>query len=328
MQNRNPWKDIPEVEQGGQGVGATLVNPESNWRFYWSQDAVKSSMLILRHTAAVSENLSIPKLRDIEITIHPYPGVDTDAVLTFRLLNEDLQDIFYQLCVDIMAAADSYGAESAAVRSALDRTWQWYHLLRGGGQRLSMEEQKGLIGELLVLRKLILPRVAAAEGVASWTGPKGAPKDFSLGAVAIESKARRGSAAPFISITSEHQLDDADVDCLFLHVAEIDRSVSEAGFTLPQLVNDIRSEIAADDQAAVIEYDSLITAAGCTEPEEYAEIFWKEGKSRLYQVVEGFPRVIGSVLSQGVGNLRYRIALLNCRPYEVDIDVFNSVFGG
>ena len=65
--------------------------------------------------------------------------------------------------------------------AALSRTWRWHHLLRGGrGTLLSPEEQKGLLGELFVLERLLLPRMDASSAVTAWRGPLGAPKDFEI----------------------------------------------------------------------------------------------------------------------------------------------------
>lgn len=62
--------------------------------------------------------------------------------------------------------------------------------------RLSAEEQKGLIGELLVLERYLIPLFGPADATSAWVGPTGSPKDFECGRTAIEAKARRG-AAPF-----------------------------------------------------------------------------------------------------------------------------------
>ena len=87
------------------------------------------------------------------------------------------------------------------------RTWRWHHLLRGGGSTLCyrLEEQKGLLGELLVLeRPFCCLTSGASTAVAAWRGPLGSPKDFEIGRVAIEVKARRGGAiARHVAITSE-----------------------------------------------------------------------------------------------------------------------------
>ena len=111
----------------------------------------------------------------------------------FILRNSNQRDIFQTLCLDIISAAARAESEAQAVSAALMRTWRWHHLLRGGrGSLLSPEEQKGLLGELLVLERILLPRMDAASAVTAWRGPLGAPKDFEIARVAIEAKTRRG----------------------------------------------------------------------------------------------------------------------------------------
>ena len=94
------------------------------------------------------------------------------------LLDSTQRDIFQTLCEDIIsAAARRPKSEAGAVSAALSRTWRWHHLLRGGrGTLLSPEEQKGLLGELFVLERLLLPRMDASSAVTAWRGPLAAPK--------------------------------------------------------------------------------------------------------------------------------------------------------
>ena len=44
----------------------------------------------------------------------------------------------------------------------------------------------------------------------------------------IEAKARRGPAKPFVTISSEYQLDTEGTEALFLHVVELDRAPRES----------------------------------------------------------------------------------------------------
>ena len=123
----------------------------------------------------------LPQIRDIEVTLS-----DTDQhgtrTLGLKLRDSSLQDIFHTLCVDIVSAAARAASEPDAVNTALRRTWRWHHLLRGGRSGLlSPEEQKGLIGELLVLERFLLPLLPASVAVAAWLGPLGSPKDFEVG---------------------------------------------------------------------------------------------------------------------------------------------------
>ena len=141
----------------------------------------------------------------------PYltPDESDTQLLALKLLDSNQRDIFQTLCLDIISTAAQADSEAEAVSAALMRTWRWHHLLRvGRGTLLSPEEQKGLLGELFVLERLLLPRMDASSAVTAWRGPLGAPKDFEIARVAIEAKTRRGGATPSLSITSESQLDE------------------------------------------------------------------------------------------------------------------------
>jgi hypothetical protein len=134
-----------------------------------------------------------------------------------------LRDIFFQLCIDIMGSAARAESEAEALSTTVARTWRWHHLLRGGSSGLlSPEQQKGLIGELLVLEKDLLPVLSPAEAIAGWRGPLGAAKDFLIGKVAIESKALGRSTSPAVLVNSEFQLDETVVKRLFLHISVLD----------------------------------------------------------------------------------------------------------
>ena len=154
------------------------------------------------------------------------------------------------------------------------RTWRWHHLLRGGrGPLLSSEEQKGLLGELFVLERLLLPCISAPSAVRAWRGPLGSPKDFEVARVAIESKARRGGATPSISITSESQLDESGVDLLFLHVVALDEPLDDAthGVTVHDVAERIRTHLIFLAPSACGEYESRLSAAGYRAEDDYSD---------------------------------------------------------
>ena len=110
------------------------------------------------------------------------------------------------------------------------RTWRWHHLLRGGrDERLSAEEQKGLIGELIVLDHILLPAIGAKSALESWKGPLDGIKDFNIAKIAIEAKARSSASPHQIGISSEFQLDREGLDALFLFVAIIDNGIADSG---------------------------------------------------------------------------------------------------
>ncbi len=311
----DPWREI-EPPSIAESVTARRVDAELPWDFFWARGADRRVLLTLRHAADSALVTSLPRLRDIEITLSS-PDRSGARFLALKLLDAGQQDIFRTLCLDIIAASKQANSESEAVSIALMRTWRWRHLLRGGRTSLTPDEQKGLIGELLVLERLLLPRVGASAAVTAWRGPLDSPKDFEIGRVAIEAKARRGGGAPFVAITSEDQLDGSGVDALFLHVVELDEAPEDAvdGVTVTDVANRVRERIFPLDPGAAGVLETLLSAAGLRPEDDYSNLRWLEGASHLYRVTGGFPRIARGELRTGVSYVRYSVSLADCQPF-------------
>lgn len=252
-------------------------------------------------------------------------------MLVLRLVESAHRDIFYRLCLDIVASAGNATTEHEAVNLFLARTWRWHHLLRGGGDgRLTTEEQKGLIGELIVLETLILPNLTVLDAVSTWRGPLGAPKDFEIGRVCIEAKARRGAATPYVAISSEYQLDVSGIDTLFLYVAELDQEQSAAkeGFTLTDIARRCRDTISSRDSGAVERFEALLTSTGFRWEDDYADTRWTQGRHHVYRIDGNFPAITAASCPAGISNVRYSLSLSECEPCRVKEDAISAALSG
>jgi hypothetical protein len=273
-------------------------------------------MMVLQHQLSESEVPRLPRLRGVEVVNRERE--DRQSVLIFRLLEAEHRDIFERLGRDVIEQCRDLTSEAQVVQRAIGRTWRWHHLLRGGDGRLGEEAQKGLIGELLVLERLLIPSIGCNAAVVAWLGPVDAPKDFEIGRIAIEAKTRRGAAAPFVAISSEHQLETEGLDELFLHVIDLSRSsVPADGISITAVAERVRSRIAGSDPAALERFDSLLLSAGLDLLEEYEDFLWVEGSHRSYRVSDTFPRLNTSSVPQGVNAVQYRLSLAACEPHII-----------
>lgn len=317
-ESNDPWKDLTPPS-AASAINARRVDENNPWGFFWARAMDGKCLLVLQHGAESSPAKKLPSLKGVEVA-------DTDGdsrhnlMLVFRLLDTRQRDIFHQLCIDIVAAGATARTESEAVELAVARTWRWHHLLRGGtGGRLSEDEQKGLIGELLVLERHLLPCLSPADSLAAWRGPLGAPKDFEVGRVGIEAKARRGAATPHVLINSEHQLDGEGCALLFLHVVDLSHAPEGAAqaFTVSDAARRVCDRMNLDN-AAIDRYESLLAAAGFRWEDDYSDFKWMEGASRIYAVTDGFPRVTAIAIATGVSNVRYSVSLVECERFVVE----------
>ncbi len=325
--SNDPWADL-EAPSSAEAINARRVDPDAAWDFFWGRDIDNKCLLVFRHSPDSSPSGRLPKLRGMEVSQAEEDPTGHEALI-FRLTESAHRDIFHRLCLDIMSSAVGAETEKDAVARALTRTWRWHHLLRGGGdERLSPEEQKGLVGELFVLERYLLAQLPPADAVAAWLGPLGAPKDFEVGRISIEAKARRGGATPFVTVNSEHQLDETGCDTLYLYVAELGHAPvgTTAAFTITDVARRI-SELFATDGAALASFEALLLAAGFRWADDYTDYSWVEGKSRFYRVSGEFPRIIAGQLTSGVSAVRYSVSLVGCEPFIVSAEVVQESLG-
>ena len=318
--SRDPWTGIATPSTTAM-VSSRRISAENKWDFFWAKDHTGRCLLLLQHAVESTTAEILPKPKGL--TVELWDAAPGRKTLALRLLETSQRDIFLKLATDIVSAADAASSEPEAVAATLARTWRWHHLLKGGsGGKLGDEEQKGLIGELLVLKRHLLPSLSPSAAIGCWVGPLGAPKDFEVGRLAIEAKARRGSATPFIKISSEHQLDDSGCDCLLLHVVELDRlptdNNSHDAMSLSTLVAELRGRLEASDRVAAEAFDASLAAAGLRSEDNYEEDLWIEGASHLFEVGAGFPRVTPATAGQGVRSVQYSIDLAACAPFAVE----------
>ena len=325
----NPWKDlvVPDTTTGLSarriaGVGST------RWGLYWAVDWHRHCLLVLIHPEGLRSQHRWPTPSGLRIERQDAePGQE---YLVFRLTDSDHRDIFYRFCADLVDAVHAARSDKEALDVCIMRTWRWHRLLKGGRDgRLTAEEQKGLLGELTVLMELVMPAIGMAPGVAAWAGPLGASRDFEIGTVGIESKAYVPLAST-IRIASAEQLESDETHALFLHLTEIAVAVegTSAAVTVTEMVKRVREFIGSQDTSALGEFEERLMAAGYTDADDYADHLWLIGDTAIFEVVEGFPRIIPPMIPSGVGDVRYRIILAECEPFRVEAADLSAAISG
>ena len=317
--SHDPWAELKAPDQTTK-VSGRRVDPGLPWGLYWAIDTDRACLLILQHDPSLRPKGRLPNLRGLEIESR-IPQDGNRNLLVVRLKDNGQRDIFYRLCVDIIAATRGAETEKQAVERFLIRTWRWHRLLRGGrDERLSDEEQKGLIGELRVMQQHLFPTVGVEACIRFWTGPLGAPKDFEIGRICIEVKARRGAATPFVSISSEHQLDASGIDALFLVVSEITGASSDdiKGLTVSDVARSVLANLQEQDASVVELFEHRLLAAGFEWNHDYSDCKWLVGPEHIFEITENFPRIAPDMYPSGVSHVRYAISLKDCEAFRVD----------
>ena len=319
MMNEDPWSGIIPPARSAR-ISARRVDRPTRWALYWGVDADRNILLILQHAGATGRSCRLPALRGLRVEVQPADDTSHERIV-IRLTDPEQREIFLRFCQDIVEATALARTEEQAVERFLARTWRWHRLLRSGREsRLGDEEQKGLIGELVVLERHLLPTLGALDAVRCWTGPLDAPRDFEFSRVHVEAKARGASSAR-VAISSEHQLDCGEGDTLFLHVTVVATAAegTSGATTVTEFAGRIRSMIAGHDMIAADLFEERLSAIGFDWTDDYSDRLWLVGRESLYEVREGFPRITSAMFPPGVDRVRYTISLPKCEAFRVEL---------
>lgn len=307
--NDTPWSGLEPGKTDTRRVDAS-----ARWNWFWAVMPRADVTLVLQLTDLPKPTPDLPKLRNLEIRFQTLPG---GPILYIRLKDSAQIELFETLCRDVMAAGELAETEAEALERAIGRTFRWHYLLRGGKPDvLSEETQKGLIGEIEVL-KLLIATLGAKPALTAWTGPSGAPKDFELRADCIEVKARRGASQPFVKINSEHQLADVPDRRLWLGVLAVDKVQSPHGRTLTEHVDEVTDLLERTEPSAIMDWDLHLADAGYDALHDYSAWRWIISPPEFHAVAEGFPRIAAPV-PLGVAGVTYALALSACAPFRTD----------
>lgn len=312
----DPWAGL-----AAGSIDARRVDPQGRQDFFWVIAARSEPGLLLRLAPETGEIHPLPRMRNLELGYHDISGTRS---LLLLLRDAEQRELFSSLCRDIVRAGEAASDNRDALHRSIRRTLRWHHLLRGGSTaRLSLDEQRGLVGELQFLRRLtglIGPRAA----IEAWKGPIGAAKDFELDGCVVEVKARRGASRAAVRISSEDQLSDVEGCRLFLVVSAVDAVVSPNGLTLADHVTELDRIFAGAGPDACALWDAAILATGYDPSDDYSDRRWLSGRSMHFEVRDGFPRVTGP-MPAGISSVRYSLQLDACPDFEVDAEIIDGL---
>lgn len=311
--NDYPWDGLHTPDKRGE-FNARLVgfdiNPERR-RVFWAKSWSTNPAILVEYDSNTRRRASLPSFENIEVADYR-----DDNCLSIELLDHTMQDIFLKVGLDIIASLQSVPPK-ACWKACLLRLERWSSFLKPSRSRLSPEQQKGLIAELLMLKDNALEALPPHDALEGWTGPESGPRDFAYGQTFIEVKSKRSSANPRIVISSEEQLNTSDSEELFLYVVELNSApVSDSdSFTVTDVVRETLNMFESPIHRAKL--DTKLGSVGYFDEDDYSETRWTLGRTSYYKVEGGFPRITSSSCPSGVSRVTYQLDLDYCEDYLV-----------
>ncbi|WP_085535322.1 PD-(D/E)XK motif protein [Massilibacteroides vaginae] len=269
---------------------------------------------------SVANNVAFPELKK-----YRFKGVEiftieaeTNMELNIYLLDKDLKDIFSLFIQNILEDIQLCITESEAITTALNVVSKWKKLFdKINFNGLSMEQQKGLIGELLFLNHLLDKDKTSINAVNAWTGTEREfqAKDFTLGTIGVEVKFS-SSKQPRIIVSNERQLDVENFNDLFLILYSAE-AVKDNGISLNSIVEQTRNKISTEEERSIF-YGKLQLNGYFEEDRGYYNKMYALKKIFVFAVTSEFPKIVKKDLPLGIYDTSYSIEISSVENFIVE----------
>jgi hypothetical protein len=268
---------------------------------------------------SVSRKVEVPELKNYRfkgVEIFPIE-LENTIELNVYLLDNELKDIFSLFIQNILEDIVESVTENEALTKTLNVISKWKKLFdKINFNGLTIEQQKGLIGELLFVNYLLDNKKTTASILNAWTGPDFDDKDFIFNSAGIEVKLT-SSKNPKIKITNERQLDTQNLTELFL-ILYTTEEVKANGFSLNSLIEQVRQKISSNLDELKFFNDRLLLIGYFEEDRENYNKLFSLKKTFCFTVNQDFPRIIKSQIPLGVYNTSYFIEISAVERFIVE----------
>ncbi len=266
-----------------------------------------------------SKNAKFPEFKNFKfkgLFIEIFEFEETKE-LHIYLLDNQLKDIFSLFIENIVEEISKSVTENEALVETSNVVLRWKKLFdKINFQGLTIERQKGLIGELLFFNSLLDEGYSIDSLLESWTGPDFNDKDFRFGSFGIEVKLT-SSKVPKVKISSERQLDSENLTKLYL-VLYVVEEVKDKGVSLNSIIEQIRTKVNNNQNALKFFNERLLLVGYFDEDFENYKRQYAFRKRNFYEVTCDFPRLVASDLPIGLFDTKYNIELSAIEQFLVN----------
>lgn len=145
------------------------VDPEHPLDLYCGYDHMGRRSLVLLSSAKPS---SLASSKVIEVCIGKRM-TDGKRTLSFSLVDNTFRELFYQFCDDMIDASKSVKNPLSGPHFLCTRYLNWQEMLSTVDDNVLSESViKGLVGEMLFLRDILIPKYGRELSLQAWMGLK------------------------------------------------------------------------------------------------------------------------------------------------------------
>jgi len=250
------------------------------------------------------------------ISVNIYQRNDNNITISFELLEDEMSDLFYRFCADIIESSNS-NLSKDIIHFAIQRWKDWISLFKNPLTSLLSElEVKGLLGELIFLNNFMFKKYGYEKSLNAWMGPTLAHKDFEINNTWYEIKTINQNGIS-VKISSIEQLDasvDGNLVVLFL---ERSNAATSTGITLNSYIEKVRNILPQNLHSL---FDMKITQARYKYEKDYDQYYYSLKNEKHYIVNNDFPRLKKDILPKGIVKTSYELLLESIETFKIGGD--------
>jgi hypothetical protein len=306
------WLDLIQPTPGQ--ITRRMLSYSGSIECYAAIDHLRRHMFVLTTTVA-----STPKrepLSGANITVDWRQNSEMQGIqVNIQLLNMDMQDLFTVLCKNLTDLVEDLPTGMNLFDAVIIRVQRWQRLLDGGRPNtLTDSERRGLVGELLLLEQVFIPKYTSS-AIHTWLGPAGNPQDFVFDAGRVECKSYMEFPFTEVKISSLDQLDDSysPLTLALNHLIEADSNGT--GVTLNELVSMVERMLLTEPER--MELNSRLLSAGYEYNDAYESFRYTRHLTRYYKVSDDFPRLNQSNVNPHIAKVSYSIPLIGLDQFLI-----------
>lgn len=289
------WNELARTAPMSRQYRSKLISKDVSLEIRAGMRAIDNAPCLMLQTSFTPNALF--ELSGMRLSSEPD---DTGPHLILSLEDRSRFDLFSTICADIVAAA-ALTDKREARDQFLARLDAWRQFLRDRRDGLSRPETIGLIGELMVLERLL---ATDPRRLVSWQSPVDGLHDFLSNGHALEVKTGLGPSST-ITISRLDQMDTAGLRRLdLLHVKLIE---SPDGRSLRDIIATV-GDVLPDDFSRR-SFENALLRCGLLPGDEGARSAPKVQLRTIdaYIVSDGFPRLIRSTVPIAIAEATYTL---------------------
>lgn len=247
---------------------------------------------------------SLPRANGFNVRLF---RISDEQYIGISRTEEGQLDLFEAMLVDVMShVMQTDGLPHKIIfKRFMDRVQAWQAFMGRGKKGLSRKDELGLMGELIILRKLLTQNLPANDVIKWWRGPLHGIQDFQMFGSAIEVKASLSDHGFEIDVFDVEQLDPSGLQMLYLSAVRLKPSTE--GETLPQMIQSIKTILKGNPDALNL-FEIALNYSGYSSLYESDYSLATSVEEVIYfEVDQKFPSLRRKDIPVEVGRVKYSI---------------------